>query len=460
MKKLNVFLISCALFISMLVPSSILAENFEGQEAYYIAYCSKPLKTQEDADLCRSFKIWYTQKGDALQNQVDDLKNTIAGIQGELNIAGQKAQEYEDQINQLNLELEAIAVSIIEIEASIAELDIEIARKEEDIALRDQQIKDRMVDLQSYVGVNAYIDIIMGASDLVDLIRRVSVMQDITAYEQDQIDALNADIEALALDKAESERLKQDLEDNKVMLDSQKATYEELRAALDAKMAELTAQSVVLEAQQREQSQATQAIKDAVSQVQDTVFVELPSNASIRVPVNGYYYISAGTWYYPDSSTFHLGLDFAGSIGTDVVAPASGIIMYAANPAASNGGYLGNMVGWPYGGGNTISMVASVNGRTYMFSFFHLMQSPWIVSSGEQVVQGQKIAALGHSGNSTGPHLHFEVIDMGEMSVQQVYNNFQSTVDFAGGTGWNTSSACSSRGYTPCRARPEDLLGF
>ena len=460
MRKLKVFCLAVVLFVATIIPSSLHAESFEGQEAYYTTYCSRPLKTQEDADLCKSFKIWYQQKGEELQNKVDEIINNISSIEGELAAAGRQAEEFRKQIESINEQIAAIEQSIIDIEISIGELEIEIAKKEEDIRIRDQQIKDRMVDLQSYVGVNAYIDIIMGASDLVDLIRRVSVMQDITTYEQDQIAALNIDLEALALDKAESERLKQDLIDNQTMLDSQRTTYQGLKDALDQKMLELQEQNVYLEAQRREASQATDAIINAVANIQDSVFVELPSSGSIRVPVNGYYHISAGTWAYPSSSTMHLGLDFAGAIGTDIVAPASGIILYAANPAPSNGGYLGNMVGWPYGGGNTISMAASVNGRTYMFSFFHLKQDPWYVNSGDQVIQGQVIAALGHSGNSTGPHLHFEIIDMGEMTVQQVYNSFKGVVDFSGGTGWSMSSTCASRGSTPCRMRPEDLLGF
>ena len=56
-------------------------------------------------------------------------------------------------------------------------------------------------------------------------------------------------------------------------------------------------------------------------------------------------------------------------VGTAVVAPASGVILYAAAPVGSNSGYLGNWTGYPAGGGNTIQMLCNVNGTLYAVKF-------------------------------------------------------------------------------------------
>ena len=96
--------------------------------------------------------------------------------------------------------------------------------------------------MQSYVGVNAYVDIIMGASDIVDLIRRVSVLQDITSYEQSQIQALDEAIEELDFDKKELERLKQEQEDNRRLAEEQRALLDQLNQQMQEKYNLLRAQ--------------------------------------------------------------------------------------------------------------------------------------------------------------------------------------------------------------------------
>lgn len=85
----------------------------------------------------------------------------------------------------------------------------------------------------------------------------------------------------------------------------------------------------------------------------------------------------------------HTGLDIAASQGTPIAAAASGTVDFA--------GYKGS-----YGYMVVISHSSSV--QTY---YGHC--SKLYVSAGQKVTQGQKIAAVGSTGNSTGPHLHLEV---------------------------------------------------
>lgn len=88
-------------------------------------------------------------------------------------------------------------------------------------------------------------------------------------------------------------------------------------------------------------------------------------------------------------SSAHTGLDIATSKGTPIVAAASGTVSFA--------GYKGS-----YG---YLVVITHSNGvQTY---YGHCSQL--YVSAGDKVSQGSKIAAVGSTGNSTGPHLHFEV---------------------------------------------------
>ena len=426
---------------------------------YYNAFCSKTLSTQEEANLCAAYKDWMRERAENFQSQADDLQNQINSLTGSIEEMGYQIEQLRLQVVELENQIASLEQSIAIAEDEINKLNAQIEEKEADIAEKDEQIKQRMVDTQSFIGVKAEIEVITGARDLVDLIRRVSVLEDITAYEQDQIEELNQMIDELEFDRSESERIRQQAEDDKVIVEQTRAAVEQQQAIIEARQMELVSEADALAAAMREAETASSDILNMLPTLNDTVFDAIQGNSGFTHPMQSSYVVSAHTWAYPDGG-LHLGMDFAVPVGTPVYAPANGLILYANNPTSSTNGYLGNWVGWPRGGGNTISLVGVVNGTTYMFSFFHLSQSPWYVSAGQEVSAGQVIAATGHSGNSTGPHLHFEVINMGSMTIQEVYNQFKLDADFSGGTGWSsTSTACSVKGYAPCRERPEDL-GF
>ena len=87
---------------------------------------------------------------------------------------------------------------------------------------------------------------------------------------------------------------------------------------------------------------------------------------------------------------FHTGLDFAGKLGSDVVAVAAGVVTYAGKRS----GY-GNLVEINHGNG-------------YSTRYGH--NSKILVNVGQTIKKGQVIAKMGSTGRSTGPHVHFEVL--------------------------------------------------
>jgi len=90
----------------------------------------------------------------------------------------------------------------------------------------------------------------------------------------------------------------------------------------------------------------------------------------------------------------HLGIDIAGALGDGVFASDAGVIVFA---------------GWAYGGYGNMVMIDHGNG--YQTLYAHL--SSVSAACGQSVYTGSYIGAVGSTGNSTGPHLHFEVRYMG-----------------------------------------------
>jgi len=88
-------------------------------------------------------------------------------------------------------------------------------------------------------------------------------------------------------------------------------------------------------------------------------------------------------------SHFHSGIDFAGKMGAPIFAAADGVVIYS---------------GWRSGYGRTVEIRHQ---DSLVTRYAHNQKN--LVKQGERVAKGQKIAKLGSSGRSTGPHVHFEV---------------------------------------------------
>ena len=90
---------------------------------------------------------------------------------------------------------------------------------------------------------------------------------------------------------------------------------------------------------------------------------------------------------------FHRGVDFAGKIGSDVIAVAAGVVTWAGDR---------------YGYGK---MIEINHGNGYVTRYAH--NKALRVAVGDNVQPGQVIGLMGSSGRSTGPHVHFEVWHLG-----------------------------------------------
>jgi len=100
---------------------------------------------------------------------------------------------------------------------------------------------------------------------------------------------------------------------------------------------------------------------------------------------------------------FHKGIDFAGREGADVVAVASGIVIWS---------------GQRYGFGELVEVN---HGSGYVTRYAH--NSDNLVTVGDTVKRGQVIARLGDTGRATGPNLHFEVQHNGRVVDPLTYIN-------------------------------------
>lgn len=460
MKKILCIAMSFALLLFSFgqYDSILYATDFAGNEDYYWQLCaSGNILTDEEKSTCRDFRQYFSNKSDDLKNQVDDMEATIDSIKGDIAKTIERINQQKALIAELDAKIAQNEEAIIQINASVVKLEGDMIETQANIDKRKLQIEERMVSEQASLGTNVYVEFVMGAKDLVDLLRIVEGVQRITENDKQEMEAFQKDKEKLEEQKAEQERLRADVEKTKAENEADKANTEILKRQNEELMAEYQQKEADLIEQQRNANAQISAISSKIISI-NTGLSYNESTGFMRPVSSGY--ISAGTFSYPGGG-FHAGLDFATSIGSPIQAPIGGIIVYANNPVGSNSGYLNNFSGHPAGGGNTIHMVGVVNGTTFGISFFHLAQENFIAAAGNSVNQGDVIGYTGNSGNSSGPHCHIEIINLGGMSIENAVARFKSSgADFAWGTRWNTTStSCSSTGWaTPCRERPEDYL--
>ncbi|HEX8856189.1 MAG TPA: M23 family metallopeptidase, partial [Thermoleophilaceae bacterium] len=104
-----------------------------------------------------------------------------------------------------------------------------------------------------------------------------------------------------------------------------------------------------------------------------------------------------GRFGAPRNGHTHQGQDIGAPEGTPVVAPRGGRVSYVAYQAGGAGHYV----------------ILDGDGEDRDYAFMHLKAGSIVVKPGDHVLTGQKLAEVGSTGESTGPHLHFEVWEGG-----------------------------------------------
>ena len=463
MKKVIMMMLCAVLGFTMLQP--IYAEEFEGNEEVWLSKCSIAQESAAEAEQCRRFKEYYATKQDGIQDAIADLQDESNEVKDHMETIQKLIDQQDALINELDKKIKHNEGSIQKIKEELTILKDKIKEKELHIEERSRLIKERMQSGQTSVGINTSMEILMGAEDIMDLIRRMEGIQKITDLDQKEIKALNEEKAELAVARSEQDRLMLSETDKKKENEEAKHNAESLKSQREEVLKEYHRQEAQLNAKMRNRKADLSDLQGKIISIQTSTANQLnynTSNNDLMSPISPVSY-SAGTWHYPESfgGGVHLGADFAVGVGTQIVAPADGIILYANNAYDTYDGYLYHWIGWPLGGGNTMMFLTQVNGTTYAVSFAHMAHENFMVKAGDQVKKGQLLGCTGASGNSTGPHAHVELFNLGSMSIADAIAYFNVGADFSWGCGWSDTSGmdniCSVSGRTPCRERPENF---
>jgi murein DD-endopeptidase MepM/ murein hydrolase activator NlpD len=330
------------------------------------------------------------------QSQHDAVAAEVAAISA-------RVTEAEQTLQRLTVEAEAASGEALAAQAALATAQQEATATATQLDEARSAVDDTKDDV-STIGREAY----MGGGDtfgdvaiLLDADSPTEFLQQATTLEHlgqertevlerlEQVEAREAQADRAARTAvAERDHLARTAAEKEAAANEQMAaaqgTYDAAaaeKAALDAQLRE--AEIKLLSLQGARNADATWAAQEAkqAGATANTV----TAAAGAVAPTSGRVTSCYGTRW----GTLHAGVDIAAPIGTPIFAPVDGIVLQAG-PASG----FGLAVAVQHGDG-TITLYGHVN---QMF-----------VSAGQVVTAGQQIAEVGNRGQSTGPHLHFEV---------------------------------------------------
>jgi len=339
---------------------------------------------------------------DTLQEQLEKADKKKKDAQTKLNTV--KKEREKSLASQENLEKELIALQnkVNDINAEIGETDkklsVEEGKLNEATARANTQyesFKERFRVLCEE-GPVTYLEILFSADNFCDFVDKIEIATEISQNDKavfDEMEVVRAEIEASRNQILELKQTQVAAKDN---LSQQQAQLNAKKAEQKSYIASLESDAAAYQKVIDDQDKAMDALKNKIA-------ASLSNSSG-----SGKTYVG-GEFMWPSSCTLitshfsprrknpvsgvykrHTGVDIGAAYGTAVLAANSGTVTLA---------------GWNSGYGNCI-VIDHGGGKATLYA--HL--SSIGVSKGQSVTKGNQIGKVGSTGNSTGPHIHFEIL--------------------------------------------------
>ncbi len=357
----------------------------------------------EDEDL--------TNQLDSIQQQVNQQNAIKSDAETVIGSVSEQLRQIEGQLRQATTELNTITDQRVAVENDITLNERQLAEAQKRLEGREAVFYKRVRDI--YInGRLSYLDVVIGSKDFSDFANRLEVLKRI----------IDSDINLISEIKKERAQI----EAHKKKLEEDRAKLVELEKAALAKQAEIeqkkAERNVVLQKAQNDRAVAMQAIEElnassaqisamlkerqaaraaaaaaaAQSAGQGSSYTWVQGTGQLGWPVSGEITSPYGYRVHPiwGTTIYHSGIDIGVDEGTPVHAADSGVIVWS---------------GWMGGYGYAV-VIDHGNGLSTLYGH----NSELAVDEGQSVSKGQVVAYAGSTGNSTGPHVHFEVRENGD----------------------------------------------
>lgn len=369
-----------------------------------------------------SYAISYSDiTSDAIrekENQILEAEQKKEELENNLSNLEEMKEELENSRDDLKKYVEELDIKLAEIEAKIEELNVLITLKEAEVAEAENDLAEAIetetaqyeamklrIQFMYEQGESNYFAMLLSAENFSDMLNKADYIEQLSAYDRQKLDEYAATTEYVRICKAELEAQKSLLDEAKAVQVTEQQTVEglitekqETLTAYETDIANKEAAIAEYEEQLALENEIISALEAQVLEEKREILAEngivlTYDGGKFTWPCPSYTRISSpyGWRMHPTLGVnkFHNGVDMAAPKGTDILAAYSGEVVASAYNST-----MGNYVMMNHGNGvYTIYMHAS----------------KLCVSEGDIILEGEKIAEVGSTGRSTGPHLHFGV---------------------------------------------------
>ncbi len=338
------------------------------------------------------------EQKEELDEKLEEANSRLEYVQGEMSNTLLEIQKVSDNINKYESENKKLLKQLSTLETSISETTKLLEEVTADYIEKDELLKQRLIIFYKE-GELSLLDLLLSSTSLSEFLSRYYAMQKMTEYDNKLIDEVAQKKETIETSeqklKKENEEvrvLKAKAEQNEIVMKNTKTLYEEYVEKLSDEEKEINDKINKYKIEYAIIQAKMQNVSTDISdlQIQYTGGKMIWPVAVLGTTITSYYgsreYPLAGV---PGVTDFHLGLDIAANAGSPEVAALDGVVTYA--------GWLGSY-------GNCV-MIYHGEGITTVYGHGQKV----LTQRGKKVKQGELIMEVGSTGNSTGPHLHFEV---------------------------------------------------